>query len=106
VAPCVSTGSMIGQSLVDKAGNLDPAGIPVVYQPHWLWRDHERWIIDYYDNFQKMRQTFLSKDEAIHFLQNRIRSYWEKKRLTEREDAYDQPEVPAEVPPPAAQGRS
>jgi len=105
VAPYVSTGSIKGQPHADEARNFDPAGIPMVYQLHWLWRDHERWMIDYYESGQRIRQAFLSKDEAIVFLKNRIRNYWEK-RLTNREDAYAQPEVPAEVPPPAAQGHS
>jgi len=53
-------------------------------------------MIDYHESRQHIRQVFLSKDEAIAFLKNRIRNYWEK-RLTNREDAYAQPEVPAEV---------
>jgi hypothetical protein len=80
VAPYVSTGSLEAEShLVDGVATFDPAGIPVVHKLNWLWRDHEQWLIDYHEGPQQIRQAFPSKDEAVAFLKNRIRSFWEQK---------------------------
>lgn len=84
VAPYVGTGSIRGKPPVDEAHKFDPAGIPVMHQLHRIWRDPERWMIDYHEGLQHIRQAFLSKDEAIAFLQNRIQDYWEEADLRRR----------------------